>query len=103
MKDQLGQRNDYQTVLTLLPYLWPREEPALRARVVMAVGLLIAAKATNVVVPFFYKYAIDTLTDRDAAVVVVPVALLVAYGFARVMAQAFGELRDAVFARVAES
>jgi len=102
MKDQLGQRNDFQTVLTLLPYLWPRDEPALRARVVMAVGLLVAAKATNVVVPFFYKYAVDTLNDRDAAVVVVPVALLVAYGFARVMAQAFGELRDAVFARVAQ-
>ena len=102
MTDHFGQRNDLQTILTLLPYLWPRGKPALRARVVMAVGLLVAAKATNVVVPFFYKYAVDALTAQAAPVVVVPVALLVAYGLARVMAQAFGELRDAVFARVAQ-
>ena len=98
--DHFGPRNDLQTVRTLLPYLWPHGKPALRARVVMAVGLLVAAKATTVIVPFFYKFAVDALSAP--AVVVVPVALLVAYGLARVMAQAFGELRDAVFAKVAQ-
>ncbi|MDP6805920.1 MAG: ABC transporter ATP-binding protein/permease, partial [Rhodospirillales bacterium] len=67
-----------------------------------AVALLIAAKATSVVVPFFYKYAVDALTAEGAAVVVVPIAFLIAYGLARVMAQAFGELRDAVFAKVGQ-
>ena len=98
--DHFGPRNDLQTVRILLPYLWPHGKPALRARVVTAVGLLVAAKATTVIVPFFYKFAVDALSTP--AVVVVPVALLVAYGLARVMAQAFGELRDAVFARVAQ-
>ena len=98
--DHFSPRNDLDTIRTLLPYLWPRGKPALRARVVMAVGLIVAAKATTVAVPVFYKFAVDALTSP--AVVVVPVALLVAYGVARVMAQAFGELRDAVFARVAQ-
>jgi ATP-binding cassette subfamily B protein len=75
----------------------------LRLRVVAAVALLITAKAANVVVPVFFKHAVDALTAQGAtAVATVPVALLVAYGVARVLAQAFGELRDAVFARVAQ-
>ena len=97
-----GPRNDLQTLRTLLPYLWPRGKPRLRARVVVAILLLVAAKATNVTVPVFYKYAVDALTTEAATLIVVPVALLVAYGLTRVMAQVFGELRDAVFAKVAQ-
>ncbi len=97
-----GPRNDFKTIGTLSKYLWPADRPGLRARVVVAVALLIAAKATSVVVPFFYKYAVDALSVEGAAVVVVPIAFLIAYGLARVMAQAFGELRDAVFAKVGQ-
>ncbi|MGF1639570.1 MAG: ABCB family ABC transporter ATP-binding protein/permease [Rhodospirillales bacterium] len=96
-------RGDLRTIATLLPYLWPAGEPGLRMRVVAAVGLLVAAKAVSVVVPIFYKLAVDVLTPGSAEqLVAVPVLLVVAYGVARVLAQAFGELRDAVFARVAQ-
>ncbi len=74
----------------------------MRFRVVVAILLLFAAKATNVAVPIFYKRAVDTLNADSSAALVVPVALLVSYGLARVMALAFGELRDAVFAKVAQ-
>ena len=98
-----GPRNDIQTIKTLLPYLWPKEAPNLRVRVVIAAILLLAAKATNVSVPFFYKEAVDSLSPANAStLIVVPVALLVGYGLCRVLAQAFGELKDAVFARVAQ-
>jgi len=97
-----GPRNDLHTLRTLLPYLWPTGESALKARVMIAMTLLVAAKATNVAVPVFYKQAIDSLTPGTGALLVVPVALLLIYGFARIMAQAFGELRDAVFSRVAQ-
>ena len=86
----------------MLPYLWPTDIPGLKARVVIAVGFLVLAKVTNVAVPIFYKKAVDNLTSPEAAVVAVPVFLLLAYGAARVLAQSFGELRDAVFARVAQ-
>ncbi|MEE8393603.1 MAG: ABC transporter ATP-binding protein/permease, partial [Rhodospirillales bacterium] len=97
-----GPRNDLATMATLVPYLWPAGQRELRLRVVVAVLLLFAAKATNVAVPVFYKHAVDSLSPGATAVLVVPVALLAAYGLARVMAMAFGELRDAIFAKVAQ-
>ena len=97
-----GPRNDLRTLRTLLPYLWPEGEAALRLRVVAAMVLLTLAKITNVVVPIFYKHAVDALSTDTALILAVPVPLLVAYGLARVLAQTFGELRDAVFAKVAQ-
>lgn len=93
-------RADLRTIRALLPYLWPPEWN-LRARVVVALLFLAAAKIANVYVPVIYKYAVDSVTGVDQ-LVTVPVALLIAYGGARVMAQAFGEMRDGVFARVAQ-
>jgi ATP-binding cassette subfamily B protein len=99
-----GPRRDLKTIRTLLPYLWPAGETGLRVRVVIAVLFLIAAKVANVSVPFFYKGAVDALTPGKAAAaaVALPVAMLIGYGLVRVLSQAFGELRDAVFARVAQ-
>ena len=97
-----GPRNDLKTLGTLLPYLWPPGETALRVRVVFAMVLLTLAKITNVVVPIFYKYAVDALNGDTAKIVAVPVVLLIAYGLTRVLALTFGELRDAVFAKVAQ-
>ena len=97
-----GPRKDWRTIRTLLPYLWPPGEAGIRVRVVMAMVLLTLAKITNVVVPIFYKHAVDVLSTNTAAVLAVPVALLVGYGLARILAQTFGELRDAVFAKVAQ-
>ena len=97
-----GPRNDLRTLRTLLPYLWPAGEPGLRIRVLVAMVLLALAKITNVGVPIFYKLAVDALSTGAAQILAVPVALLIGYGLARVMAQTFGELRDAVFAKVAQ-
>ena len=97
-----GARNDWQTICSLAPYLWPTGETDLKRRVVAAMVFLILAKAINVAVPIFYKQAVDSLTTDTSAVLVVPVALLLIYGASRVLSQAFGELRDAVFQRVAQ-
>ncbi|MFO1128532.1 MAG: ABC transporter ATP-binding protein/permease [Rhodospirillales bacterium] len=88
---------------TLLPYLWPKDAPELRRRVVAAVLFLIAAKAVNVGVPVIYKHVVDALAaDTFTNLSLIPVALIVAYGVARMLTQAFGELRDAAFARVGQ-
>ncbi len=100
-----GPKGDIRTIRTLLPYLWPVDEWGLRGRVLVALAFLALAKATNVAVPVFYKYAVDALTPQAGAVatvVAVPIMLVVAYGLGRVLAQAFGELRDAVFAKVVQ-
>jgi ATP-binding cassette, subfamily B, heavy metal transporter len=102
MPNLQGSRNDLRTIRTLLPYLWPSGEWNLRARVVLALTFLVAAKIANVGVPMFYKEAVDTLAGGAATAIAVPVALLFGYGLTRVLAQTFGELRDAVFAKVGQ-
>lgn len=94
--------HEFRAIRTLAPHLWPRGSLELRGRVLVALVLLVGAKLTNVYVPLFYKQAVDILTAKSGAVVALPVGLLVAYGFARLFAVAFGELRDAVFAKVAQ-
>ena len=103
-------RGSLATLSTLAPYLWPPGEWNLRVRVVLAVCCLVVAKAANVYVPILYKRAIDALgggasngaTSVAAAITAVPLALILAYGTARVLSLIFSEVRDAVFARVAQ-
>jgi ABC-type transport system involved in Fe-S cluster assembly fused permease/ATPase subunit len=98
-----GARGDMATIRSLLPYLWPRGEPGLRARVVLSLACLFVAKLATVYVPILYKGAVDALAPEAAeAAIVVPVALIVAYGVVRVASAAFSELRDALFARVGQ-
>jgi ATP-binding cassette subfamily B protein len=97
-----AERSHWQTMLTLAPYLWPRDDFGLRARVVIALGFLVLAKVATVYVPMLYARAVDALTPAQGAagaILAVPVALIVGYGLLRVASSAFGELRDAVFAR----
>jgi ATP-binding cassette subfamily B protein len=100
---QVKMSNQTRTLRQLLPYLWPRGRFDLRARVVVALLLLIAAKITTVYVPMILREAVDSLSPTGEVLVVAPIGLLLAYGFARIMARSFGELRDALFAKVAQS
>jgi len=85
----------------MLPYLWPRGRPDLKARAIFAVVLLVLAKVVTVSVPFLLKGAIDYIEDNPLAVAIgVPVAFIIAYGFARVMMQAIAQIRDAIFTKV---
>ena len=90
----------------LIPRLWPASRPDLRRRVVIALLFLLLAKLVNVAVPYFFKRAVDLLdTGVSAAQIAVGavLAMVLAYGVARMAAQGFGELRDAVFAKVAQA
>ena len=92
-------REELRSLVRLAPYLWPKDAPGLKARVVLAILFLVASKAVNVYVPVLYKHAVDALSGAGGAATV-PIALIVGYGLARVAAQAFAELREAVFAKV---
>jgi len=95
-------RSHWRTLATLLPYLWPEGRVDLKFRVVLALILLASAKIAIVYVPFLYKAAIDALDVDEPSLVALPIGVIVAYGAVRVASQAFGELRDAVFARVGQ-
>jgi ATP-binding cassette subfamily B protein len=89
-------RNDWKTIRSLLPYLWE-----FKGRVILALSLLIMAKLANVGVPLVLKEIIDAL-DRPRAMMVLPVLLLAGYGALRLGSTLFGELRDAIFAKVTQ-
>jgi len=94
----VGERHDWQTVKTLLPYLWEW-----KWRVIFALTSLVAAKVANVAVPLVFKDLIDTLSiPREQLWLAVPVGLLAAYGLLRFSNSLFTELRELVFARVTQ-
>jgi ATP-binding cassette subfamily B protein len=93
-------RSDWLTLRKLLPYLWQY-----RWRVGLALGFMVAAKAANVGVPVLLKYLVDALSIKPgdaAALLVVPVGLLVAYAALRLCTSLFTELRELIFAKATE-
>ena len=100
-------KNGWRIIRRVLPYLWPKDEIWVRRRVVFALLVLFLAKLITMTTPFFYKAAVDTLTG-DAGqnpawmLGAGAIGLTVAYGGARLMTVVFQQLRDAIFARVAQ-
>ncbi len=97
--DYSGQRPNWRIIASVLPYL-----AEYRRRALLAVGLLVLAKVANVLVPVALKYLVDYLDGLETteAALFVPLALVAGYGALRFASTLFQELRDAVFARVAE-
>jgi len=93
-----------RAIRALAPYMWPHGETELRARVVIAIVLLIAAKLATVAVPAVFGQAVDALEKgvETGGAVAMRVALLIGYGLLRVGQQAFAELRDFIFAKVGQ-
>jgi len=89
-------RTDWQTIRTLLPYLW-----GYRGRIGAALLCLVIAKVANVGVPVLMKQIVDALDPR-IAVLSVPLALLAAYGLLRLSTTVFTELREYLFAKVTQ-
>ncbi|MEK9719813.1 MAG: ABC transporter ATP-binding protein/permease [Quisquiliibacterium sp.] len=101
-----GRPSDWRTIGMLLPYLWQY-----RLRVLLALGLLVAAKVANVGVPVLLKGIVDALSPAQAnavgsataiTAIAVPVGLVIAYGVLRLSNTLFTELRELTFARVTE-
>ncbi len=88
---------DWSALKGLAPYLLE-----FKARVVGAMLFLICAKLANVAIPVVLKFIIDDLDSNNQALITVPLALILGYGALRFASSLFGELRDAVFARVTE-
>ena len=91
---------------SLAPFIWPKGEPVLKRKVMLAVGLLAASKVLSVTVPFMFKHAVDAISATATMIdvpghVVVPTAALLGYGAARTGGSLTSELRNAVFAAVA--
>ena len=96
----IPQRTDWATLQRLFPYLW-----AYKWRVMAALSFMVGAKVANVGVPLLLKNLVDTMSFKPGdvqAVLVVPIALLIAYGLLRLSTSLFTELRELVFAKATE-
>jgi len=94
-------RSDWQTVRNLLPYVWHY-----KWRVMLALTCLVAAKVANLGVPVLMKKLVDSMNiapGNPAALLVVPVGLIVGYGLLRLSGTLFTELREILFSKVTQS
>ncbi|KAG6256367.1 Iron-sulfur clusters transporter atm1, mitochondrial [Claviceps purpurea] len=98
---------DWAIIREMSAYLWPKNGFATKVRVGIAVSLLIGAKLLNVQVPFYFKSIVDSMNIDFAAAggtaAAVAGSMIVAYGATRIGATLFQELRNAVFASVAQN
>ncbi|WP_332825139.1 ABCB family ABC transporter ATP-binding protein/permease [Ramlibacter sp.] len=93
-------RTDWATLRRLLPYLLEY-----KWRVAAALAFMVAAKVANVSVPLLLKQLIDAMdikVGEPAALLAVPLGLLVAYGLLRLSTSLFTELRELVFAKATQ-
>jgi ATP-binding cassette, subfamily B, heavy metal transporter len=86
----------------LLPYLWPKGRPDLRARVIFALVCLALAITATTAFPLFMGWITNRLAHKPAAdIALMAVAGLVGgYVVARILMQTFAQLRDGIFAGV---
>ncbi len=88
-------RRDWHNLKNMLPYLFE-----FRGRAIFALSCLVLSKVANVGIPLVLKGIVDALEKNPAQLLVLPVALLLAYGLLKLSSSLFNELRDIVFAKV---
>ena len=91
-----------QTLARFLPYLWPKEQPALRVRIVIALLLVLVSKLVQFSMGWLYGQAIDRMTPGMESGAIIAVALVAAYAGARFGGVLFDNLRNVVFERVGQ-
>lgn len=108
LASETSRASGWRTIRRVSPYIWPKDNAAVRARVTIAMAALVAGKLATVVTPFFFKAAVDALAPAgDAArtgyfIAAGPVALTLYYGLMRLAGVGFAQLRDGVFASVGQ-
>jgi ATP-binding cassette subfamily B protein len=85
-----------------LPYLWPKDQPGLRARIILAMALILVSKGVQISMGFLYGAAVNRMAPGQEAAVSLAMALVVAYAGARFGGVLFDNLRNAVFERVGQ-
>ena len=101
--NQEEKRSALRTIRRVGPYLWPQDNSAVKNRLIISMLLLVLAKLVSAGTPFLYGYTVDSLVLPDASLFVIgAIGLIIAYGLARVLSNGFQQLRDVVFAPVAQ-
>ena len=101
-QDDLRQQNHRRIFKTLWTYIWPKEGAGYKTRVLASLACLLFAKLLSVVLPIIYKHLVDTMDSQPSEALALPIALIIAFGAARIGQSLFGELRDLIFMKVSQ-
>lgn len=99
------QKTYLKTFKLLFPFLWPNKRSDLRKRVSLALICLILAKVASVYTPLILGRSVDSLTELSSGVnllMLIPIALIISYGVARIASLTFEGMRDALFSKVSQ-
>ena len=101
--EQSETRAAWRTVKRVSPFIWPAGNFDLRARVVLALLALVATKFVAILSPILQAWAVDDLAGSGVPEFALgAIGLTVAYGMARIATNGFQQIRDAMFAKVAQ-
>jgi len=94
--------DSWRNLARFLPYLWPRDNPGLRVRIVVACALILASLKLTMTLPFFLQWAIDSMSIRGHAAYILALGWVLAYAAGRFGGVVFDNLRNIVFERVGQ-
>ncbi len=100
--DSAARHDGWGTLRRFLPYLWPKDRPALKRKIVIAVLLVIASKAITLTLPYAYKLAIDAMGVTGPVGLQIAFAMVLAFALGRFTSVVFDNLRNIVFERVGQ-
>jgi len=100
--DPKGRHDGWLTLKRFLPYLWPRDNPALRRRIVAACVLILLSTSVQLTLPYALKWAVDGMNMNGPRAVQFVMLTVLAYGAGRFAGVAFDNLRNIVFERVGQ-
>ena len=101
--EYLERKSGIRTIIRVAPYLWPKGQSEIKYRVILSVLALILSKAIAVYTPLIFRDAVNVLSDKGVDDLFLgAVGLTVAYGASRIFMNGFQQLRDILFAKVAQ-
>ena len=102
-REYLERKSGMRTIIRVAPYLWPKGQPEIKYRVIFSMVALILSKVIAVYTPLIYRDAVNALSNQGVDELFLgAIGLTVAYGVSRIFTNGFQQLRDVLFAKVAQ-
>ncbi len=95
-------RGGFAVLWRFIPLLWPKNDSAIRLRVVAALALVLLGKGITLAMPFAYKAVVDAMSG-PRQLWVAALTLVFAYAAARFGGILADNLRNALFEKVGQS
>lgn len=102
VNDAKARHDGWLTLVRFLPYLWPRENPQLRGRIVWACVFILLSTATQLVLPYLMKWAVDLMGATGPKLLQLTLLTVLAYSAGRLLQTVFDNWRNIVFEKVGQ-